>query len=198
MTQHAQEGMGGARSSTVVPRRTGGVWQSRRVQRRIESVIGYTLMSALALVFLVWGGAEIYVAANLLAPELGISVSWTIFGICIVVSIYATLGGFRAVVATDKLQYIIVVLYILSMTWLAVDGLWEETHRILPVTDTLTLKSDRPWNDLVGPGLFTIIILVFLLTNSFNSSISSNQLFSGFNFNNFTFARNPFGTLNSC
>ena len=35
---------------------------------------------ALAFVFLVWGGAEIYVAANLLAPQLSVSVFWTITG----------------------------------------------------------------------------------------------------------------------
>lgn len=113
---------------------------------------------SLALVFLVWGGAEIYVAAKLLAPGLGISVSWTIIGICLVVGVYATMGGFRAVVATDKLQYFIVALYILVIAWLAVQGLWDSTGRILPATNTLTFKSIRPWNDLVGPGLLTIVI----------------------------------------
>ena len=113
---------------------------------------------ALAFVFLVWGGAEIYVAAKLLAPELGISVSWMITGICIIVGIYATLGGFRAVVATDKLQYVIVALYILTMGWLAVKGLNLTEKRLLPLPGIMTFKSARSWTDLAGPGLLTIII----------------------------------------
>ena len=55
---------------------------------------------ALAFVFLVWGGAEIYVAARLLAQPLGVSLRLAIVGISLVVGIYATAGGFRAVVAT--------------------------------------------------------------------------------------------------
>ena len=44
------------------------------------------------------------------------------------VGVYATLGGLRAVVATDKLQYAIVALCILALAawepaWLAVTGL---------------------------------------------------------------------------
>ncbi len=113
---------------------------------------------ALAFVFLVWGGAEIYVAANLLAPQLGVSVVWTITGICIVVGIYATLGGFRAVIATDKLQYIIVAFYILVMAFFAVQGLADQEKSILPQTSTVTLKSNRSWTDLAGPGVLTILI----------------------------------------
>ena len=125
-----------------------------RFGKRAKQVVAI----ALAFVFLVWGGAEIYVAANLLSPQLGLSVSSTIIGICVVVGIYATMGGFRAVVATDKLQYFIVAVYILVMTWLAIYGLWESEGRILPDSQTLALKSLRPWTDLVGPGLLTIVI----------------------------------------
>ena len=113
---------------------------------------------ALAFVFLVWGGAEIYVAANLLAPQLSVSVLWTIIGICVVVGIYATLGGFRAVIATDKLQYIIVAFYILVMAFFAVQGLGDKEQSILPPTSTLTLKSNRSWTDLAGPGVLTILV----------------------------------------
>jgi SSS family solute:Na+ symporter len=75
-----------------------------------------------------------------------------------VVGIYASLGGFRAVVATDKLQYIIVALYILIMTWLAFKGLWVEKGNLIPSSDTLALKSGKSWVDLAGPGILTIVI----------------------------------------
>ncbi len=112
---------------------------------------------ALAFVFLVWGGAEIYVAATLLAPQMGTSVTAMILIISLVVGIYATLGGFRAVVATDKLQYAIVALYILAMGWLAVKGLTllGEGWPALSVAGT---KSGRGWAQLLSPGLATIIL----------------------------------------
>jgi len=132
--------------------------QPEMVGDRFGSTTKRIVAFALAFVFLVWGGAEIYVAANLLAPQLEISVLWTIIGISVVVGIYATLGGFRAVIATDKLQYIIVALYILVMAFFALQGLWEQGRSILPSTETLTLKSNRSWTDLAGPGVLTIIV----------------------------------------
>jgi Na+/proline symporter len=112
---------------------------------------------ALAFVFLVWGGAEIYVASTLLAPGLKIPSGWVIFIISLVVGIYATMGGFRAVVLTDKLQYAIVALYILAMAWLAKTGLGEINPDAvsLPVT---AAKSGTAWFDLWAPGLPVILL----------------------------------------
>jgi len=132
--------------------------QPEMVASRFGDAAKRTVAIALALVFLVWGGAEIYVAANLLAPSLGISIVWTITGICLIVGIYATLGGFRAVVATDKMQYVIVALYILMMGWLAVRGLSSGETKLIPGPDTMTYKSGKSWTDLAGPGLLTILL----------------------------------------
>lgn len=79
--------------------------------------------AALAFVFLVWGGAEIYVAARLLSPALAVPVPTVILLIAIIVALYSTTGGFRAVIDTDRLQYAIVAVYILAMAWLAWRGL---------------------------------------------------------------------------
>lgn len=130
---------------------------------------------ALAFVFLVWGGAEIYVAAALLAPGMGVSVAVMILLISLVVGIYATLGGFRAVVNTDKLQYTIVVLFILAMAWLALIGLQEvgvavSTEGPLSATAAATstaasaaaqltgAKSGQSWAAWLAPGLATILL----------------------------------------
>ena len=101
-----------------------------------DDYIQLTLFFATALffVFLVWGGAEIYVAANLLAPGLGISTGAMILIIAAVVGTYSTMGGFRAVVSTDKLQYGVVVLYILAMAWLAWIGLRQAGGELLAAT----------------------------------------------------------------
>jgi len=132
--------------------------QPEMVAARFGEAAKRIVAIALAFVFLVWGGAEIYVAANLLAPSLGISITWTITGICLIVGIYATLGGFRAVVATDKMQYIIVALYILMMGWLAIRGLSLSEAGLMPGPDIVTYKSGEPWTDLAGPGLVTILL----------------------------------------
>ena len=89
--------------------------QPEMVGRRFGRPAKRIVALALVFVFLVWGGAEIYVAANLLAPGLGVSSAAMILIIAAVVGLYATMGGFRAVVSTDKLQYGVVVLYILTM-----------------------------------------------------------------------------------
>lgn len=112
---------------------------------------------ALAFVFLVWGGAEIYVAGTLLAPGLDIPVGWVIFIISLVVGIYATMGGFRAVVLTDKLQYTVVALYILAMTWLAGKALGKVDIRSLETIIT-GAKSTTAWHDPFSPGIVLILL----------------------------------------
>jgi Na+/proline symporter len=118
---------------------------------------------ALAFVFLVWGGAEIYVAGILLAPGLGIAVPWVIFIVSLVVGIYATLGGFRAVVMTDKLQYAIVALYILAMAWLAGKGL-NQMEANLPELPITGAKSGIGWANLwaAGPALIVLTLVAYL------------------------------------
>ena len=114
---------------------------------------------ALAFVFLVWGGAEIYVAGILLAPSLGISFQWVIFIISVVVGIYATLGGFRAVVLTDKLQYTIVALYILAVAWLAGKGLSQMDGDVNLLNLSVTgARSGVHWANFWAPGLAIIAL----------------------------------------
>jgi len=74
---------------------------------------------SLIVVFLIWGGAELYTAAQLLSPQLQVppvALIWLIAG---VIGIYTLLGGFSAVVSTDKFQYILIVLYLLVISGLA-------------------------------------------------------------------------------
>jgi Na+/proline symporter len=112
---------------------------------------------ALALVFLVWGGAEIYVAGTLLAPQMAVSKPVMILIISVVVGIYATLGGFRAVVATDKLQYAIVSLYILAIGLLAIHGL-SAGQLGLPDPDMPGTKSALGWTHLLSPGIALVLV----------------------------------------
>ena len=112
---------------------------------------------ALAFVFLVWGGAEIYVAGTLLAPQMAVSKPVMILIISSVVMIYATLGGFRAVVATDKLQYVIVALYILTIGLLAIRGL-SAADLSLPDPDTPGTKAGLGWTHVISPGIAMVLV----------------------------------------
>lgn len=131
--------------------------QPEMVGQRFGPRARRTVALALAFVFLVWGGAEIYVAATLLAPGMGLSTRVMILIISLVVGVYATLGGFRAVVATDKLQYAIVALYILAMGWLAARGL-ELVGGGLPSLTTTGTKSGLGWARLLSPGIIIVIV----------------------------------------
>lgn len=132
--------------------------QPEMVGQRFGPEARKTVALAIAFVFLVWGGAEIYVAATLLSPGLGLTVPATILGISVVVGVYATMGGFRAVVATDKLQYGIVALYVIAMGWLAVKGLSGQDGGFFPQSTVTAAKSGRSWMDLAAPGVATIVI----------------------------------------
>jgi len=122
---------------------------------------------ALAFVFLVWAGAEIYVAASLLAPQMGAPRALLIVLIAIVVGGYSVMGGFRAVIDTDKLQYVIVAFYILAMAWLAQRGLvaagveGESGNAGLGLLVELPLtgaRSGQPWGAWLSGGTVTIAL----------------------------------------
>lgn len=129
--------------------------QPEMVESRFGKGSKRMIALALGFVFLVWGGAEIYVAGTLLSPSLGISRPWVIFIISLVVGIYATMGGFRAVVLTDKLQYGIVALYILAVGWLAAKGLSQVNMKVIdfPVTGA---RSGTAWSGFFSPGLVLV------------------------------------------
>ena len=131
--------------------------QPEMVEARFGKGARRLVALALAFVFLVWGGAEIYVAAILLAPAMGITSTTMILLIGLVVGVYATLGGFRAVVNTDKLQYTIVVLFILAMGWLAWRGL-RSTPETVEMFELMGAKSDLSWKAWLAPGLMTILL----------------------------------------
>ncbi len=132
--------------------------QPEMVGRRFGRPARLSVAVALAFVFLVWGGAEIYVAAAILAPGLGVPVPATIVGISVVVAVYAALGGFRAVVATDKLQYAIVALYVLAMAALAWRGMTGELGSAWPAAAVAPLKGGARWTELVTPGLALVAL----------------------------------------
>ena len=135
--------------------------QPEMVGRRFGDSSRKAVALALGFVFTVWGGAEIYIAATLLAPGLGVSIQSAIIGIGLIVAVYSTLGGFSAVVSTDKMQYAIVALYVVAMGWLAVRGMSSGGVRLFPDEGVSALKTGVSWRDLLSPGL-PLIVMTFV------------------------------------
>ena len=148
--------------------------QPEMVGQRFGSGPQRIVALSLAFVFLVWGGAEIYVAANLLSPSMAVSRPLLILLIGLVVATYSALGGLHAVVHTDRLQYALVALYIALVGWLAVHGLMRADSAPSAATgsgattsgalsallraDLRGAKSAQPWWHPLAPGLPLILM----------------------------------------
>ncbi len=88
----------------------------------------------LAFVFLVWGGAEIYAAAHILSPLLDAPFPLVLLLIALIVATYSWLGGFSAVVATDKVQFLLVALFIATIAGIAVTAAGSEISFLAAVS----------------------------------------------------------------
>jgi Na+/proline symporter len=144
--------------------------QPEMIEQRFGTPARRITAGALATVFLIWGGAEIYVAANLLAPQMHASETLLILLLAAVVGAYSTMGGFRAVVDTDKLQYGVVTAYLLAMAWLAQRGLAGAAGtvpgvdpevagaRLLLEAPLLGAMTGTPWLQMFAVGGATIVL----------------------------------------
>ncbi len=137
--------------------------QPEMIEQRFGKSLKKVVAFALAFVFLVWGGAEIYVASVLLAPDLRISVDLVIIIISIFIAFYTVSGGFRAVILTDKLQFAIVAIYIFIMGFLAWKGLRVNEIDIFSMPAS-GVKSGVPWKDIFSPGiaLISLTLIAYL------------------------------------
>lgn len=103
------------------------------------------------IVFLIWGGAEIYVAANLLESSLSIDKKWIMLLIALIIAVYSTWGGFSAVVQTDKFQFVFVSMYLIAVFWMA----WVTTPS-MDITRLVPAKTDHV---LFDPNLVPLMIV---------------------------------------
>lgn len=109
------------------------------------------------IVFLIWGGAEVYVAANLLEPALGIDNKWIMFLITLTIAVYSTLGGFSAVVQTDKFQFAFVSVYLIAVFWMA----WM-TVPSMEVDKLIPAKSEHVLFDIKLLPLMVVTAFAYL------------------------------------
>ncbi len=91
------------------------------------------------LVFIIWAGAEMDVAASLLAGTMGISQSLLLFIIAFVIAIYMSFSGTNAVIVTDVIQYILVALFFIIIL-----GAGFSSHPVNPAVMKLDFHRIQP------------------------------------------------------
>lgn len=130
--------------------------QPELLEKRFGKVSRVLLAPALVVVFLTWTGAEIFAAGNIIAPFLGISPQLTFLFIALVVAIYSYSGGFEAVVSTDKIQFVLVALFITVIAFLGLNALPD-----LSLLNNLKPPKAPENNHWLSPGL-PLIAMTFL------------------------------------
>lgn len=101
----------------IVPfvRRIGAVSLPQAIEKRYGPG-ARTLLAILSLgVFLAWTQAELFMAGTLMSPFLGVSAKWCMVVIVVPIILYTYLGGFRAIVTTDLLQFLVMTVFMVIL-----------------------------------------------------------------------------------
>jgi Na+/proline symporter len=136
--------------------------QPELLEKRFGTRSRQLLAPALMFVFVVWGGAEIWAAGNIMASFLNIPQPLTLFLVALVVALYSFTGGFEAVVSTDKIQFTLVALFIVIMAVVGISAA-DDGGGLSGILAASTVApkalTGKPW--YLSPG-FALIALTFL------------------------------------
>jgi len=141
---------------------------SMSIPQAIERRFGRAARTLLALfsayVFISWTQAELFMVGTLLSPFLGLQpwLCMTVFVVPIIIYIY--LGGFRAVVTTDAIQFGIVALFISVLAFAAVSSAHAISHgdiigALRDITPPLAAKGETFHLFSLG-FLFPLVLLI--------------------------------------
>ena len=128
----------------IVPwvRRVGAISLPQAIEKRF-GVSARTLLAIFSFfVFLAWTQAELFMAGSLMSPFLGISPTLCMVILVIPIAIYTTLGGFRAIVMTDVIQFLIMAVFMVILAFTAVQAASTATDG--NIMDAIS-KSSPPW-----------------------------------------------------
>jgi Na+/proline symporter len=134
---------------------------AQRFGQRVRSYFAWPL----AFVFLVWGGAEIFAAAQILTPILGVPFHVILALVALVVALYSFMGGFAAVVTTDKVQYALVAFFAVAIAYIAGKAVLAQDT----VTNVLAHLPSPPKTGAAaltlfatGPALIVLTLVAYL------------------------------------
>lgn len=110
--------------------------QPELIGRKFSRTAGQLAAIPILLVFVIWAGAEMDVAAALLSSVTGLSPILPLLVIAVVIGLYMMTSGTHAVILTDVIQYILVAVFFLII-------LWAGTGQTAPNPAVTTLDFDR-------------------------------------------------------
>jgi len=99
-------------------RRVAAVSLPQAIGRRFGPSARYLTAFFSCGVFLAWTGAELVMVKTLVAPNLGINPNLMLALFVVPIVIYTVLGGFRAIITTDLIQFLIMALFVVVL------GVW--------------------------------------------------------------------------
>ncbi|MCH8170845.1 MAG: sodium:solute symporter family protein [Bacteroidetes bacterium] len=154
--------MGGFFLLTPLFRKLKAFSQPELLAKKFGTKIRSLISIPLIFVFIVWGGAEIYAAGITIAPFLNISVQLTMFLLSLVIAIYTYTGGFQAVVSTDKIQFVLVALFITILAVIGYSAVSSSNNSFNLIEISLSApKLENNFSAFLAPGM-AIIILTFI------------------------------------
>jgi SSS family solute:Na+ symporter len=90
-------------------RQTGAVSQSEIVKRRYSRPVGNMLVIVLIVWLCTWSASQMVILGQFIGPFIGTDYATAVLLCVLVALIYTTLGGFSAVVLTEMVQFILLV-----------------------------------------------------------------------------------------
>ena len=121
------------------------------------------LAPALIFVFTIWAGAEIFAAGIIISPFLKISLPLTLLLITVIVALYSYSGGFKAVIATDKIQFFLVGMFISIIAFIGVSAIFNGSSQESILGEIpQPPKKDASMPLFLSPG-FALIIMTFIV-----------------------------------
>ncbi len=110
--------------------------QPELIGKKFSRRAGQLAAIPILLVFIIWAGAEMDVAASLLSSVTGLNSTALLLTIAVVIGLYMMTSGTHAVILTDVIQYLLVVVFFILI-------LWAGTGTVTPNPTVTTLDFDR-------------------------------------------------------
>jgi Na+/proline symporter len=136
--------------------------QPEMVGQRFGARARQMLAVPLAFVYMVWCGAELYAAAQILAPLFDVNFYFILFLMAVVVATYSAMGGLAADVSTDQIQFALVAFFITAIAYLGGAQILEQgslaawmSHLPAPP------KAHAPATSLFSTGL-ALLVMTFI------------------------------------
>lgn len=148
-------------------RRVGSMSQNGIMTKRYNQTTGNILSVILVLYFISWGASQMVAIGQFLAAFFGISFTVAVIIGVVISLIYSTLGGFRAVVLTEMVQFFILVtgLCITMIVALMHSGGWSE------IQVSSQAQSTDGYFDFFGGFILNITFIISIgLANSVDGS----------------------------